>query len=191
MAKSKSASARKNRVSDKKPKGLVDRIRALSSKQRMLILVLLFAVLGSILVMTSEAASLTSAQKAELQRMEDRHEAAEDAKKAQCKTIDDRTRKKLCKSEADALKDRNDAEYDRTKDAFKQQNKQNSGVCGASTFAATNGSPGQPGTGSSNGSAGSSGNGGNGTNGAGGASSSGNGASGSNGASGGSSNSCR
>ncbi len=191
MPKSKVSTARKTRAASKPAQGIMGKLRALSSKQRILVLVLLFAALGSILAVTSEAASLTNAQKSQLTILKQQHENTEDAKKAQCKQIENRAAERTCKDQLKDLKNRNDDVYDNLKDSFKRQNKAQSNVCGVSTVAThinNQGHDGAPGSGSSSGSNGSSGTGSSGASGSGSNSSSSAGASGgaggSNGASG-------
>lgn len=191
MPKAKQKGTRKNQVTRKKPGGLMGRIRALSSRQKMLALVVVFALIGSIMVVSSEAASLTPSQKSQLKSMKVRHDNAEDAKKAECKSLkNNKPAKKTCDAQLKTLKDNNKQEYKNTKAAFKAQTKANK-VCGVSTFAThinNQGHDGASGSGSSSGASGSSGTGSSGTSGSGGSSTSGSGTSGSSGSSGGGSN---
>lgn len=179
--KTRTSNTRK-KVAAKKPAGIVGRIRALSGRNKMLLAIVLFAVIGTIMVMSSEAASLTRAQKNALKDLKQSHEEAEDIKKAECKSInDDKPREKACKAELKALKNSNEDEYDSAKDEFKLLNKQTAGQClGVSTFAqaGANGADGASSTGSSSGTSGADGTGANGTSGSGASGTSGGGASG-------------
>lgn len=194
MPKTKSIKRNTTVSRNKKPTGLLGRLRAMSSKKRMLILVMLFAVLGSILVVSSEAASLTASQKSQLKSLKGRHDRAENSKKASCKKIDNKSREKTCKSQLKSLQNSNDRAYDNLKNSFKSKNKRaknSSGVCGASTYAVHingRGHDGASGSGSSSGSSGSSGQGSSGGSGSGGNSSSTRGSSGNSSSS---NNSCR